>query len=256
MSTSINASDVINSTLKAISPYADFAGEDNAAVIKSAIESLYQSACNDSTFEEYVKILLTLAYERTNNESRQFRIFKHRDVIKLFIVGSDVYDQDPILTFKYGYVFHRERLTWHRHFMNGARHAASRTNCRSGRAVGVQIVRGNIPLFSSYNGVPAGYPHPKTCLRFERGCPTGEGLDLCPCNHAEQNAIGMAARLGIAIGGADVYVTSRPCPLCIAALTIVKPARIVFDDAYANDELVDVIANKGDLEIIHIKELD
>lgn len=249
-----NASDIINESLKQISEFHDFV--ENGSTIKLTIESLYSVSCNDATFEEYVKIFLTLAYEKAHNESRQFRLFKHRDVIKVFIESPDVYAQEPVLSFQYGYVFHRERLTWHRHFMNGARHAASRTNCRSGRAVGVQIVRNNIPLFSSYNGVPAGYPHPKTCLRFERGCPTGEGLDLCPCNHAEQNAIGMAARLGIAIGGSTLYVTSRPCPQCIAALTIVKPERIVFDDEYANDELVDMIANKGDLEIIHIKELD
>ena len=44
--------------------------------------------------------------------------------------------------------------------------------------------------------------------------PSGTGYDVCICVHAEQNALLAAARFGIAVEGAMLYSTMRPCFNC------------------------------------------
>lgn len=96
-----------------------------------------------------------------------------------------------------------------------------RANC-VGNRVGAVIVLDNRIISTGYNGTPAGMPN---CL--EGGCHrcanrdqyrSGEGYDLCICVHAEQNALLSAARFGIAVEGAVMYTTMRPCFGCTKEL--------------------------------------
>ena len=103
------------------------------------------------------------------------------------------------------------RPDWDTYFMQIAGVVSTRSNC-SRRQVAAVIVKDNHILSTGYNGTPHGT---KNC--FAGGCPrcagktpSGSHLEECLCVHAEQNAICAAARHGVNISGARIYVTISP----------------------------------------------
>ncbi len=102
------------------------------------------------------------------------------------------------------------------YFMGIALAVRERANCQ-GRRVGAIIVKDQRIISTGYNGTPAGMPNclDGGCVRCAQKVKTpGTGYDVCICVHAEQNALLAAARFGIAIEGASVYSTLRPCFDC------------------------------------------
>lgn len=100
-----------------------------------------------------------------------------------------------------------------------------KANCLK-RRVGAVIVLNNRIIATGYNGTPEGITN---CL--DGGCrrcahpeyfEAGTGYDLCICVHAEQNALISAARFGIAVEGAAMYSTMRPCFGCTKELLQAK----------------------------------
>lgn len=144
-----------------------------------------------------------------------------------------------------------ERQTWQDFFMDIARKAASRTTCASGRSVGAVFVKDKNPVISSFNGVPPKYPHPTECRRVREGCKSGEGLDMCPCNHAEANAIAIASRNGISLQDSTLYVTTRPCVMCMGMLAVSGVKRVIYDTEYSH-ELSTEIAKCANIELIDL----
>lgn len=109
-----------------------------------------------------------------------------------------------------------DRISWDEYFYELIHLISQRSVCLR-RKVGCLIVKNNQILCTGYNGPPAGHPHPEElggCERDIAGIKSGERLELCYCLHAEQNAILQAARHGISIEGATIYVTIFPCPIC------------------------------------------
>ncbi|MDD2942464.1 MAG: dCMP deaminase family protein [bacterium] len=122
-------------------------------------------------------------------------------------------------------------MNYNDYYMNIALAVRERANCK-GRRVGAVIVRDNRIVSTGYNGTVEGMPN---CL--DGGChrcanpeeyPAGSGYDVCVCVHAEQNAILTAARLGIALEGASMYTTLKPCFNCSKAMRQVKIESIFF----------------------------
>jgi dCMP deaminase len=109
-----------------------------------------------------------------------------------------------------------DRISWDEYFYSLIHLISQRSVCLR-RKVGCLVVKNNQILCTGYNGPPAGHPHPEDiggCERDIAGIKSGERLELCVCLHAEQNAILQAARHGISIEGATIYVTIFPCPIC------------------------------------------
>lgn len=113
------------------------------------------------------------------------------------------------------------QLSFDEYYMNLALAVRRRANC-VGTRVGAILVKDNRVRATGYNGVPE---HMANCE--EGGCERcanrdrykgGEGYDLCICVHAEQNALMVAARYGIAVNGALIYTTVRPCFGCTKEL--------------------------------------
>jgi dCMP deaminase len=105
----------------------------------------------------------------------------------------------------------------HEYFMQIAMAVRLRANCLGNR-VGAVLVRDRRIVSTGYNGTPENMVN---CLNG--GChrcahreqyESGAGYDLCICVHAEQNALIAAARFGVAIEGATLYSTMRPCFGC------------------------------------------
>lgn len=56
------------------------------------------------------------------------------------------------------------------------------------------------------------------CLRDKLDLHGGHGYELCPCVHAEANAVAHAARHGVRLSKAVAYATRVPCGTCARLL--------------------------------------
>ena len=140
------------------------------------------------------------------------------------------------------------RISWDEYFMEMAHLAARRTTCLR-RAVGAVIVKDKRVIATGYNGVASGLEHCEKvgCLREELKVPSGQQHELCRAVHAEQNALIQAARMGISVEGASIYVTTYPCIICAKMLVGAGIKKIYTDNPYP-DPLT------GKLTVAYLKE--
>lgn len=113
-----------------------------------------------------------------------------------------------------------QQLSWAGYFLGIAEAVSKRSHCLS-HHFGAVAVRNNHVLSTGYNGPPSGYPHCEgtECPRRKVGYQSGQGLDICPAAHAELNVLVQAAKYGIGLDGATLYVTSpTPCRECAKAI--------------------------------------
>jgi dCMP deaminase len=119
----------------------------------------------------------------------------------------------------------RKRVSWDDYFMNIAREVATRSTCDR-KFVGAVVVRDKIILATGYNGSIRGLPH---C--DEEGHLMEDGHCVRTV-HAEANAIVQAARSGVRIDEAGIYVTASPCWGCFRLIANAGIKRIVFGEFY------------------------
>jgi len=117
-----------------------------------------------------------------------------------------------------------------KNFINIASEIASASKCVS-KQVGAVIVKDGRILSTGYNGTPAGYTN---CCDHWKGEYTPEHHEWSKTYeiHAEMNAIIWAARKGISIEGATIYVTLEPCSECSKNLIASGIKRIVYLKEY------------------------
>jgi len=115
-------------------------------------------------------------------------------------------------------------------FINIAKEIASASKCVS-KQVGAVIVKNGRILSTGYNGTPPGYTN---CSEHWQGKYTKDHHEWSKTYeiHAEMNAIIWAAREGISIDGATIYVTLEPCSDCSKNLIASGIKRIVYDKSY------------------------
>ena len=130
------------------------------------------------------------------------------------------------------------------YFLDIAAVVARRSTCVA-RQVGAVAVVDRHLLATGYNGVPRGVPHPTTCLRRERGLPSGVDTFLCGCVHAEMNIIAQAAFHGTSLRGATVYCTNQPCHLCAMLLINAGVVRVVYSHPYPDEAAVRLFEQAG-----------
>ena len=119
-------------------------------------------------------------------------------------------------------------------FINIAKEIASASKCVS-KKVGAVIVKNGRILSTGYNGTPSGYVN---CSAHWDGEYTKEHHEWSKTYeiHAEMNAIIWAAREGIRINGATIYVTLEPCSDCSKNLIASGIQRIVYDTGYQHTD--------------------
>lgn len=111
-------------------------------------------------------------------------------------------------------------MNWDDYSFNLCSAVAAKSKCLS-RQIGCIITREHTLLSTGYNGPPRGYPHCEgICPRKKQeGYQSGMNLETCPAAHAEQNAIAQAARSGVSVEGATLYLNScLPCKACMALI--------------------------------------
>lgn len=143
-----------------------------------------------------------------------------------------------------------KRPSWDSYFMQLAFVVAGRSTCLR-RQVGAVMVKDKQILSTGYNGSPSGLLHCDEvgCLRQSLSVPSGERHEICRAVHAEQNALVQAAKHGVAIIGADLYVTHQPCVLCTKLLINAGISRVVYTHAYP-DQLAVAMAKEAGLELV------
>lgn len=145
-----------------------------------------------------------------------------------------------------------KRPSWDSYFLQLAFVVAGRSTCLR-RQVGAVMVKEKQILSTGYNGSPSGLLHCDEvgCLRQNLGVPSGERHEICRAVHAEQNALVQAAKHGVAINGADLYVTHQPCVLCTKLLINAGIQRVVYTHAYPDQLAVDMAREAG-LEFVQL----
>lgn len=138
------------------------------------------------------------------------------------------------------------RPSWDEYFAALADQVSTRTTCER-RAVGAVIVKDNRILATGYNGVPEGMEHcgKVGCLREQLGVPSGERQEICRGLHAEQNAIIQAARYGIDISGAKIYITTQPCITCAKMLINAGISEIIYANPYPDELSLGMLDEAG-----------
>lgn len=124
----------------------------------------------------------------------------------------------------------RQRASWDEYFMAIGRVVAARSTCDR-KHVGAVIVRDRIILATGYNGSIRGLAH---C--DDEGHMMEEGHCVRTV-HAEANSIVQAARTGVRIDGADIYVTASPCFGCFKLIANAGLSRIVFAEFYRDERI-------------------
>ena len=154
----------------------------------------------------------------------------------------------------------RER--WDNYFHDICKTVSSKSPCLS-RNIGAILVRDHSIVATGYNGPPRGTPHcgherfmkdellssmlygnqlqksvvKTTCPRRILGYKSGTHMELCPAQHAEQNCISNAARLGVSVKDTTLYMNSViPCGKCFGTLINAGIVEIVIDKAEVYDK--------------------
>jgi dCMP deaminase len=138
----------------------------------------------------------------------------------------------------------RQRSDWDSYFMEIARVVATRATCDR-KLVGAVIVRDRTILSTGYNGSIRGLPH---CDEVGHMMENGHCVATI---HAEANAILQAAKNGVAIDGADIYITASPCWPCFKLIANAGIRRIVFGEFY-RDERIFAYAEKLGIALVGI----
>lgn len=135
-----------------------------------------------------------------------------------------------------------ERPSWDTYFMATALLMSSRSSCER-LHVGCVIVSGgsqkNRIIAAGYNGFLPGAPH---VSRVRDGHEQGTV-------HAEQNAICDAARRGVSLEGATVYITHFPCINCAKILAATGIGCIKYHRDYRNDDMVKEILSESGVSL-------
>jgi dCMP deaminase len=110
-----------------------------------------------------------------------------------------------------------DRIEWNEYFIDIAVLVSSRSTCLR-KQHGAVIVKDKQILSTGYNGVPSKIGHCTSCYRMDNNIPSGTMYETCRSIHAEMNSIVLAAKHGISINGADMYITGIPCIMCARAI--------------------------------------
>ncbi|GAA5873132.1 hypothetical protein JCM16303_006952 [Sporobolomyces ruberrimus] len=158
------------------------------------------------------------------------------------------------------------RPTWDTYFMALASLASLRSNCMK-RRVGAVLVRDKRVVSTGYNGTPRGVTNCNEggcgrCNSNEDGWGehgekeeeetleevesngkklnrVGQGLDVCVCLHAEENALLEAGRERVSGGRAEaavLYCNTCPCLTCTVKIVQCGVKEVVYSLSYSMDD--------------------
>jgi dCMP deaminase len=170
-------------------------------------------------------------------------------------------------------------MKWDQYFLDGCNWVATNSKCLS-RKVGAIIVTDKSIISTGYNGPPRSVPscnwrynidsklrkelierklidtdvcknqEVKICPRQMLGYKSGEGLEWCVAGHAERNALINAARHGISVKGATMYMNcGRSCTPCLIEIINAGIVEIVISNKTEYDLMGSYLINESKLKV-------
>jgi dCMP deaminase len=123
--------------------------------------------------------------------------------------------------------------SWDEYFLNIAKVVSIKSKDPKCPVGAVIVSADNVLLTTGFNGLPRGvHDDEETLLDADEKLRV-----IC---HAEYNAVMNAARIGVALQGATIYVTKFPCLACCNAIIQAGIKRIyTHDESFWNDDSVD-----------------
>ncbi|MEL0163520.1 MAG: cytidine/deoxycytidylate deaminase family protein [Candidatus Heimdallarchaeota archaeon] len=139
-----------------------------------------------------------------------------------------------------------KRPEWNEYFGEITKQVALRSTCVR-KKVGAIIVKDKNIISTGYNGSIRGLEHCETvgCLMMEGHCTR--------TIHAEANAIIQAAKHGLMIDTAEIYISASPCFNCFKLIANSGITKIYFMEFY-RDERIIKIAKKLNIELIDMSK--
>ena len=137
------------------------------------------------------------------------------------------------------------RKSWDEYFMAIAREVATRSTCDR-KHVGAVIVRDKMIVATGYNGSIRGLPHCDDAGHLM------EDNHCVRTVHAEANAIVQAARNGMRVEDASIYVTASPCFGCFKLVANSGIRRIVFAEFYRDHRIFEFSKLLG-IDLVHLE---
>ena len=141
-----------------------------------------------------------------------------------------------------------DRASWETYFMNIAHEVATRSTCDR-KHVGAVIVRGKTILSTGYNGSVRGMHH---CDEIGHEMENGHCVRTI---HAEANAVVQAARNGVRIDEAEIYVTASPCYDCFKMIANAGLSSIYYGELY-RDTHINSLAEQIGIKLVNLSEID
>ncbi len=117
------------------------------------------------------------------------------------------------------------RPSWDVYFLKIAETVATRATCDR-LHVGAVLVRNKVILATGYNGAPRGLAH---CDDAGHELVDGHCVRTV---HAEANAIAHAAKHGMNIDGATLYLTNSPCYDCFKMIVNAGIKKVIYGSFY------------------------
>jgi dCMP deaminase len=167
-------------------------------------------------------------------------------------------------------------MSWDSYFHEICISVAKKSPCLS-RNIGAILVRDHSIISTGFNGPPRGIPHcgperlskdiilqsifkdhaisisypvPNNCPRHYLAYPSGTHMELCPAQHAEENAVSNAARLGVSVLGSTCYLnTVIPCSKCFGTLINAGIAEIVVEELTVYDRFTQFLIDNSSIKI-------
>ena len=99
--------------------------------------------------------------------------------------------------------------------------------------VGSVIVKGKTILSTGYNGSIRGLPH---CDEAGHEIVDGHCIRT---THVEANAIAQAAKNGVKIDSAEIFITASPCYNCFKLIANAGIKTIYFKEFYRDDRIIE-----------------
>lgn len=130
------------------------------------------------------------------------------------------------------------RVGWNEYFMSIAEQVATRSTCDR-KHIGAVIARDKTILSTGYNGSLRGAPH---CDH------AGHDMENDHCIrtvHAEANAVAQAAKHGIMIDRAELYVTASPCLTCFKLIANAGITTVYYKEFYRDQRINEYAAQAG-----------
>jgi dCMP deaminase len=126
----------------------------------------------------------------------------------------------------------KQRIDWHKYFMRIAEEVATRSTCDR-KYVGAVIVRDRAILSTGYNGSLRGAPH---CDEAGHDIENGHCVRTV---HAEANAVAQAAKNGVRIDGAEIYITASPCLTCFKLIANCGITTVYYEEFYRDERITE-----------------